>query len=225
VHTYWWKAFEDAELNKLVDSALQNNHDLAATVFKVEQSYARLGSIRSELFPELQASGLFRREQISERTLTPFTLPPHNTFQGAFALSWELDLWGRVRKSVESSIAEIAAQEYFLKSLKISLASSVISAYIQLRELDSMYAITQDTVKSRREYLSLIKSKYKAEAVQELDLRQAESEVLVAETELPRIERLIAVQENLISYLQGAPGTKVSRGILPQLPVKLITSF
>lgn len=209
----WWDSFGDRELSRLVRIALEQNNDLRVAAARVEQYYALYGIARSEFFPRIDAGAGFSRQrsvflaipnQAGGTTLT--------TYDTSVNLNWELDLWGRIRRSTEAARSDILAQEAARRGVLVSVVSGVAQTYIELRELDKRLAITKGTLESRQHSLKLAQDRLNAGTSSELDLRQAESDLFSVQALIPNLEAEVARRENLLSVLLGQNPGSVARG-------------
>ena len=225
----WWDQFGDPVLSQQVRTALANNLDLKIATANVEQAYAQYGITRSQLFPQVNADASAARQK--QFLPPPFESAPFNTFSLDLSASYELDLWGRLRRATEAARASVLASEEGRRTVVMTLVSSVANAYIQLRALDQQLDIARRTVASRREVLHLQQLRFEEGVVPESDYRQAESQFRSAAAQLIDLERLIARQENLISGLLGENPHAVARGrsldelAFPAVPAALPSSL
>jgi multidrug efflux system outer membrane protein len=206
VGAQWWKLFGDARLDRLVAEALARNADLAAAVARVDEARARLGQQQSEQFPTVDASLERSRAESSLRTDVP--LPPGtpreaDSHRAALDVSYELDLWGRLRGATATARAELLATEAARETVKIVLSADVVQGYFALRALDEQLAATQRSLATRSESLALQKLRYEHGVISEFEYRQLEAEVLAARAQLPALERSRSEQENALAVLLG----------------------
>jgi multidrug efflux system outer membrane protein len=202
----WWKLYGDAQLDRMVDEALAHNANLAVAVARVDEARALLGETRSGQFPTVDASYGRERTQSSLRSSTP--LPPgvertRDNYRGTLNVSYELDLWGRLRNATKAARAELLATEAAQETVRIALVADVVQAYYSLRSLDEQVAATQRSVTSRAESLALQKKRYDAGVISEFEYRQLEAEELAARAQLPVLEQQRARQENALAVLLG----------------------
>ncbi len=208
----WWDQFQDPQLSKLTQTALQGNLDLIRATAVVQEYYGRYGVSRSALFPQLGADASYNRYQMSELTSPPGTGHAFNDLSAALGLAWELDFWGRIRRGNEATWADILSQEANRRAVVLSLVSAVASAYLDLRTFDAQLEVSKETWQTRRKALTLMQDRFKAGVISQLDVRQAESEVLTAEAAIPALEQAIATTENALSVLLGQNPGPISRG-------------
>jgi outer membrane protein, multidrug efflux system len=154
----WWQVFEDAQLHALIRAALTENYDLRAAVARVLQARAQLVGTRANQFPfiDVNADAIYSRV---EGDLPPLT--SQETFQpiGTADLSFELDLWGRLRRATESARADLLASEEARRTVVATLISGVATTYFLLRELDLEWEISRRTLESRRASLQLVRTR------------------------------------------------------------------
>jgi multidrug efflux system outer membrane protein len=220
----WWQIFEDAQLHELIRTALTENYDLRTAVARVLQARAQLIGTRANQFPfiDVNADAIYNRV---EGELPPRT--SQETFQpiGTVDLSFELDLWGRLRRATESARADLLASEEARRTVVTTLVSDVATAYFQLRELDLQLEISRRTLESRRASLQLVQTREKGGVASLLEVRQAETLLYTAAAAIPDLERRIEQTENLISVLVGRNPSAIPRGrpllqqlALPEVP-------
>ena len=214
----WWKVFKDPELQGLVRTALVQNYDLRDAVARVEAARANLGITRSNQFPNFAASGYVETNRLSRNGSLPLSkafVPSQNrTFGDATLnlLSFEVDLWGRLRRATEAARANLLAADENRKAVTTTLVSDVATNYFSLRELDDELEISRHTLATRRESLELIKTRQSGGVATLLDLRQAEQLVYTASETIPTLEQHIEQTENQISLLLGKNPGEVARG-------------
>jgi outer membrane protein, multidrug efflux system len=214
----WFEVFQDPELQQLIRSALEHNYDLRDAVARVEEARANLGVTRSNQFPQFGAGGEVDINRLSRDGATPLPaafLPSQNRNFGTAALqllSFEVDIWGRLRRATEAARANLLGAEEYRKAVVTTLVSDVATAYFTLRELDYTMGISQRTLESREESLELTKSRQTGGVATRLDLRQAEQLVLTADETIPAIAQQIEQTENRITLLLGEPPHGIERG-------------
>src|SRR6266853_1734471 len=215
----WWEVFKDEKLQELERTALVQNYDLRDAIARVEAARANLGITRSDQFPNLDASADISTTRISRNGQTPlpksFVPTQNRTFGGATLnlLSFELDIWGRLRRATEAARANLLGAEENRKAVMTTLVSDVAAGYFRLRELDYQLEISQRTLATRQESLDLIKNRQAGGVATLLDLRQGEQLVYTAAATLPTLQQEIEQTENQISLLLGKPPGEVMRGL------------
>lgn len=210
----WKDLFADAALRDLIGEALANNRDLVAATYRIEEAAAGADAARSQLFPTLDGQGSATRGRSSGESgqLPAGFNPYYNSFNLGALLSYEVDLWGRVRKSNESARARLLASEYVRSTVQSILVASVASAYVDLRAADRQLEIARTTLASRKESLSLVQKRAQEGVSSDLETSQAEVLLHQAEVAVPTAERAIALKENEISYLLGRMPGGIQRG-------------
>jgi multidrug efflux system outer membrane protein len=205
----WWEVFKDQDLQQLVRTALQQNYDIRDAAARVEAARANLGITRSDQFPHVSASGDAQFTRLSRDG--SFTLPSslvgsqNRNFGEAFLnlLSFEVDLWGRLRRATEAARANLLSTEENRKAVVTTLVSDVATAYFTIRELDSELEISKRTLDTRRTSLQLVQARQGGGVANLLDLRQTEQLVFTAAETIPTIQQQIEQTENQISLLLG----------------------
>ena len=222
----WWEQFEDPALNELIDIALKENWDVRIAAARVEEFAARVDMAFSEFLPQVdyQGAGFRRRISPDDPDIADSINRTAVRYGGLANLNWELDLWGRIRRSNEAARAELLAQEENRRTVILSLVSAVASSYVTLRRYDRQLEVAVDTLEIRAEALRLFQLKFKGGVISEIELAQARSNYEKAAANVPRFQRLIGLTENALSVLLGRnPGT-IPRGktidelILPPIP-------
>ena len=214
----WFEVFQDDSLQVLIRHALERNYDLRDAVARVEAARAALGITRSNQFPNFAAGASVEINRLSRDGATPIPrqlLPSQNRNFGSAALellSFEIDIWGKLRRATEAARADLLSAEENRKAVVTTLVSDVTTAYLRLRELDYELEISRRTLQTREESLELTRSREAGGVATELDLRQAEQLVLTAAETIPEIQRQIEQTENQISLLLGESPNAVVRG-------------
>ncbi|HKX27007.1 MAG TPA: efflux transporter outer membrane subunit [Blastocatellia bacterium] len=234
----WFEVFKDERLQELIRRALAQNFDLREAVVRVEAARANLGITRSDQFPQFGASA--EMTTLRNSTSGQVSLPPGTSRDRTFGtvllnlLSFELDIWGRLRKATEASRADLLATEENRKAVVTTLVGDVATAYFNLLDLDQELEIAKRTLATREESLRLIRVRQQGGVATILDVRQAEQLVYSAAQTIPDTERSIEQTENQISLLLGQNPGDVVRGrrlteqeqppaVPPGLPSSLLT--
>jgi outer membrane protein, multidrug efflux system len=228
--TQWWEQFDDPVLNDLIGIGLAENKDVKIAAARVEQFAGQYITTRAALFPQIGAGASFGRERASERGAAPLSSAvenPADSYQAMFSASWEIDLWGKLRRAKESARADILSSEEARRGVILSLVSSIATGYINLRDLDRQLEIAQATVKSRDESYGIFKLRFSGGIVSELELSQVKSQYEEALATIPVLQKSIAQQENELSVLLGRNPGPIPRGktieelALPPVPAGL----
>ena len=215
----WFQVFKDQQLQDLIRTALVRNYDLRDAIVRVEAARASLGITRSDQFPNIAAGGSVQFNRLSRDGATPLPatfLPSQDRTFGTAVLqllSFEVDIWGRLRRATEAARANLLSAEETRKAVVTTLVSDVASSYFTLRELDYELAISQQTLKTREESLSLTRQRQRGGVSTLLDLRQAEQLVYTAAQTIPAIQEQVEQRENRITLLLGENPGSVPRGL------------
>lgn len=219
----WFEVFKDDQLQSLIRTALVQNYDVRVAVAREMEARANLGITRSNQFPQIGASVGATSTQLSKQgpTLLPEN-PPSNGFTIARTrnfgsillnlLSFEVDIWGKLRRATEAARANLLASDENRKAVMTTLVSDVSSAYFDLIELDMELDIDRRTLATRQQSLDLIKSRQEKGIATLLDVRQAEELVYSAGVTIPITESQIAQTENQINLLLGDNPNGITRG-------------
>jgi multidrug efflux system outer membrane protein len=214
----WFEVFSDDKLQELIRTALVQNYDLRDAVAHVEEARANLGITRSNQFPNFAANGGVEINRLSRNGAEPIPaqlLPSQNRNFGEASLgllSFEIDLWGRLRRATEAARAQLLSADENRKAIITTLVSDVATAYLTLRELDYALDISQRTLQTREESLDLTKSRQSGGVATLLDLRQSEQLVYTAAQTIPNLKLQIEQTENQINLLLGQNPGGVVRG-------------
>jgi len=210
----WWQLFQDPALQDLIHTALTNNYDLRLAAARVEESRALLAQSRSAFYPQATYQGATG----GGRNVVGGV--PFNTGEGAGKgndlagnVSWEIDLWGRVRRLNESARAQYFATEEARHNVTISLVSSVAQSYFQLLALDEELAIAKDTTNSFGQSWKLFNDRLRGGVSSRLETSSAEALLASAAATIPELRRQIVFQENQIRVLLG-----LNPGPVPRRP-------
>lgn len=229
----WWDQFQDPALSNLVRIALANNKDLEIATANVDQALAQYGIARSAQFPQLDGDVSATRQRVTQTSA--IAVPPgkqlFNDYRVNLSASFELDVWGRLRRGTESARASLLASQEGKGTVVLTVVTAVANGYIQLRALDRQLEIAQRTSQSLGEAARLQRVRFEEGAVPESDYQQAESQYRAAAAQVPELEREIAQQENLISVLLGQDSGSILRGrnidalLFPEVPSGLPASL
>lgn len=214
--TAWWGQFGDPVLSGLIDTALKENKDLLIAAARVEEFEGRYGIARADFFPQVGASASYSRDQATrqaENKPAPGYATLTETYSTTLNAAWEIDLWGRIRRSTEAARAQLLGSEEARRGVILSLVGDVASAYINLRGLDRQLEIARNTVRSREESYRIFQERYDGGIISLLELTQNKSQYDEALATIPPIEKAIAQQENGLSVLLGHNPGPIPRGL------------
>ena len=207
----WWEVLGDTTLQQLVRISLRENRDLRIALARVNEARARLGIQRLEFLPQIDVGATAGRVKVSD-SLTGARTGEYNLLSVGASVSWELDLWGRLRRLNESARAGLLATEYARRGVIITVVGDVARAYLQLRDLDQQTVLAQTMVQTRRQSLDLARARFQGGLTSELDVRQGEAELARSEVRLANLRLEASQKEQELNVLLGRmPGT-VPRG-------------
>jgi len=204
------RVFREPELQQLIRTALENNYDARIAAKRVLEQEAQLRITRSQLFPTVSVGGTGIGADLPSSLGSG--LPSGATVAGSFNLSaaWNPDFWGLYRRQSEAARAQLLAQTWAQRAVRMTLVQQVASAYVQLRALDAQLDIAKETLKTRQESVALTKTLESGGSVPLSDLREAEELQYTASAQIPQIEQQIQQQENGLRLLLGQnPGPVV----------------
>ena len=205
----WHDNYQDPQLQWLIETGLENNLDLAIASSRIIESRALLAVSRSALFPQLDVKAGTEREKDSG--ITNLDTGPENTSTLEGLVSWEIDLWGQQRRSVEAAEADWQAIELDRQALTISLIGEIAAAYFRLLDIDNRLAISQDTVDTREESVRIAKLRKEGGVISKLEVTQAEVELATAKVTIPILLNGRTITENQLSILLGMPPGDIER--------------
>lgn len=224
----WWELLQDQTLQGLIRIALGENLDLRVAVATIEQYQAQLVIARFDLAPSVQATGQGLYVHTTQNaigipagsSIVPF---PSSTSRsggtdfasefGGVGINWELDLWGRIRRSIEAAQAQLLGQVENQRTIIIGLVSNVAQAYFELRALDLQIEITKRTLKAWDESVRVSRIRFQHGDIPKLDLNQFEAERASTAAQLADLEQQAVQKENQLSLLLGHRPMSIPRGV------------
>ena len=238
--SFWWQEFHDPELNRLEDRAAHDNLDLQAAYLRIVESRIQVQTARAQGLPNLNGTASFSREQLGfagilksqgvaagapgsvEAGLISSLERPVNIYQLGFDATWELDLFGRVRRSVEAADAQSAGAVESRNDLLVSLQAEVAEAYLQLRAGQQLHQITVALIDAQREVFELTQNRQQHGLSSEADTETARAQWLSLQSQLPPFDQTIATSSHALAVLVGetpdALSAEFEPGELPSIP-------
>jgi NodT family efflux transporter outer membrane factor (OMF) lipoprotein len=222
----WWDLFQDPELVSLEDRVAAQNLDVQAATVRLAESRAQLGIVAAGALPALQFDGEYLREKASNNgafsglsSIAAGGLPSSakaggvqgsevhafNLYQAGFDASWEIDLWGKVRRSVEAATANVSGSEAARRGVLLSSLAEVARDYLQLRGTQLRLQIARDNVRTARESLNLTRERAAGGVTTDLDVANAAAQVSAFQSQIPTLEQQERELINALSYLLGQP--------------------
>src|SRR3989449_472594 len=205
----WLDLIQDSVLRRLVDTSLQENRDVRTALAVIDEFRAQYRATRGALLPELTANGQAGRNQQVFGTFGSFT---YDSYRATADLSWELDLWGRLRRSTSAARSDLVARQEDRRALQLSLIGDVATAYFDLRAADLNLAIARRTLDTRRQTLALARQRLDRGVISELDVRQFEADVASPAVSVASLGRPVAPQEKATRVLVGHNPGAIGRG-------------
>ena len=204
----WWESFDDAVLTELIERGASDNLDLSVAFARIDRAVALYSVVSGQRVPDIDGTGFATRVRSSEGT-TPFIPPGLDRTNDLHGLgvtgTWEIDLWGRVRRSIEASEAQMGAAIENYRDVLVVLLAQIGSTYVEVRELQARIEFLERNIKSQRDTLQLTRDRYETEIAPELDVRQAELNLANTESQLPVLRQLLARAVHRLGVLVGEP--------------------
>jgi multidrug efflux system outer membrane protein len=226
----WWELYDDPELNRLETLAAANNQQIAVALANFEQARASVSVARADFFPQISTSPSATRQRTSANASPTSAATGNSTTFNLFNVSanasWELDLWGRIRRAVEGARGTFTASADDLESAKLSVQAQVASDYFTLRALDAQSDLLTQTAVAYQRALELTQNRHKAGIASDLDVAQAETQLKSAQAQIPAVDLQRAQMRHALAVLCGQPATTfaltpntVASTNLPAIPV------
>jgi len=216
----WWEVFKDRRLNALIVDATQHNQDLKAAIARFDQSRAAARLARANFFPTLATGFTAENQRTSENMPSPFPLnglmyegPGYNV---PLEFSWEIDLWGKLRRQSESAGAQLMGVAAAMHNVLLAVQADVAMNYIRVRTLDAEMEVVRKAIELRKESLGITQARVKAGAGSELELAQAETELATAQAEISSLQTQRDQLENAIAVLAGQNPTVFRLPVIPR---------
>jgi outer membrane protein, multidrug efflux system len=227
----WWEVFQDPILKELIREALRNNYDVRIAAARVQEARAGFVATRSDLFPSLDYGGAAGRSNATPGLLgTPGQQAPttSNFYSLTLAMSWELDVWGRIRRSTEAARATLLATEDFQRGVWLTLVSDLAQAYFELLALDVQLQIARNSTDAYQRTYDLFLDRFQLGVASKLETARAEGALGGAQATIPQLESNIVAKENQIAILLGKSPGPILRGtpmydqpVVPVVPAGL----
>lgn len=212
----WWRELGDPQLEAVVALALQQNLDVRAAYARLRAAAALRGAAAGDRWPQLDARGSYEHREESENTPFGAFIPRTNIHAAGFDATWELDLWGRVRRSVEAAGHELEVSASDLQAMGVSVAAAAARAYVDLRAAERRFAIASDNLELQQQTLTLVQARLAAGLVVARDVAQAAASVETLRARLPQLAAARTVAGQRLAVLLGrAPG---------ELPAELVAA-
>ena len=227
----WWDVFQDPALKALIQEALPSNYDVRIAAARVQEARANLGVARSDLFPSLDYRVGASRGQVTPGVLNSpggRAREPGNFYSATMTMSWELDLWGRIRRLNEAALSNLLATEDGRRGVWLTLVSDLAQAYFELLALDVRLQIARNSTEAYQRTYDLFLDRFQLGVASKLETSRAEGALGDAQANIPQIESDITAKENQISILLGRAPGPIPRGkpmyeqpVMPTVPAGL----
>lgn len=215
----WWTLYQDAQLNALVDKALQNNTDIKLAVARIEEADASMREVGAALLPSVDLSSTAVRNRVTEAGIFPvFAANPRNSYNLALNSSIELDFWGKLRRAKEAARANYLSTQFAKETVAWSLSSLVANNYLIIRSLDSQLNVNAANQKISEESLALTKRRLEGGVVSVLDVHQAQLALDNLKSQQVELQRQRAMSEHQLGVLTGELNVEVASAELLTLP-------
>ncbi len=233
-YSYWWAVFQDPVLDELVDTAYRENLTIKIACQRIIEARAQRGIATGYLFPQQQQMfGSYTRNEFSENAFPFGSFPIRKHFGDwitGFDAAWELDIWGRVRRGIESADANLDAQVAGYDEILVMIQAEVASAYLQLRTTEERLALAHENVELQQRTLTIIQHRFDQGVVSELDLRQAKSALAATRSLIPVLEEGRRKAETGLCILTALPPQQLAaleRGpkAIPQVPPEVVVGI
>ena len=215
----WWTVFNDPMLNGLIERVSTNNLSLKTATARIEQAAALRGVSASQFYPDINAGAAASAVQSSERNTPTGTDRQGELYSAGLSMAWELDLWGRIRRSVESADATLQASVENYRDIMVLLYAEVASTYIEVRATQSRLAIAEENLKAQMETMELTKNRYESGLVPVLDVSQAELNRSRTESQIPPLRQDLTEAINRLSVLAGEMPYALLQELGPAKPI------
>lgn len=206
----WWDLYRDEELQRLIRIALEENKDLKQTVASIDEFQARLSTARMDFVPQLSATGNVPAARLGGVRFPGFASPFN--FYGQGSLSWELDIWGRIRRANEAGLADLLAREENRRAVTLQIVGGVAQAYFDLRQFDMQLEISKRTLSAWEESVRIGQARLRQGLINKLDVDQFEAERENAVARIAELKRQMIQKENELSVLLGRNPSQIARG-------------
>jgi multidrug efflux system outer membrane protein len=214
----WWGAFGDPLLDSLIERAVVNNHDLRAAAARVREARALRGEQRSRYFPEVVAGGSATRNRISENTEGGQFGPggeEYSLYEVGLDASWEIDVFGGVRRGNEAADAELSAAVEDRRDVLVTLLAEVARNYTELRGFQQRIALSERTIQAQQETVALTQSRFDAGIASELEVAQAKTQLAARQAQLPPLRSGLMAATHRLGVLLGQEPTALLAELTP----------
>lgn len=215
----WWTLFNDSQLNEIMKLALADNADVKIAIARLSQAEAIAKQAGAALYPTLNLGATGTRASSGTVATPTGVAVSANTTQAGFSTSYELDVWGRVRRNIEAATALVDASRYEQVSVSLTLSGVTTNTYLRLRSLDAQIAVLKSSVETRQNSLRIAQSKFEGGLVSPIDVSQATAALASSQAGLSEVIRQRGVTQNQLGILTGKLSLVIEPGDLRNLPI------
>jgi NodT family efflux transporter outer membrane factor (OMF) lipoprotein len=215
----WWEVFNDPLLSKYINQASESNLDLKIAIARVNEAKARLGVVTGGRYPVVGVGGEILNGEMSENVYGPGSGKNQTYYSGSFDAAWEIDLFGKISRSVESAAAEYQATEEDRNDVMISLYAEIANTYITIRTLQSKIKTVQNNIKVQQQAYDLAKARFDSGITSELDVSQAERLLANSYSQIPPLKIELNKAINTMALLLGKQPGALSEELLQDQPI------
>ena len=219
INPKWWTLFGDATLDQLVPQAMQDNADVQIALARIGMAQALAAQAGAALYPNLNLIASGTRATSGPSVSVTGVGMQANTSQVGLVISYELDVWGRVRRNIESATALATSSQYEKDSVSLTVAALVSNLYLRLRSLDAQMAVLQDSVRTRTHSLKVAEAKLQGGLVSPIDVNQGRAALAASQATLSEVTRQRAITQSQLGVLTGKLDLAIAVGDVRQLPV------
>jgi len=215
----WWTLFNDSQLDALMQTALTDNADVRIAIARLAQAEAIAKQAGAALYPTLNLGASGTRASSGTVASPSGVAVSANTTQVGFSTSYEIDVWGRVRRNIESASALVDASRYEQVSVNLTLSGLLANTYLRLRSLDAQIAVLKDSVVTREHSLRVARAKFDGGLISPIDVSQATAALASSQATLSEVTRQRGVVQNQLGVLTGKLDLVIAAGDVRNLPV------
>ena len=218
VNAQWWTLFGDVTLNQVVQAARQDNADIQVALARIRMTESLAVQAGAALYPTLNLTASGTRATSGPSVSVSGVGVQANTSQVGLLTSYELDVWGRVRRNIESATAVATASQYEKDSVSLTISALVSNLYLRLRSLDAQMAVLKDSVRTRTESVKVAEAKLQGGLVSPIDVNQGKAALAASQASLSEVTRQRAIVQNQLGVLTGKLDLTIAAGDVRQLP-------
>jgi len=201
--TGWWKGFNDPALDLLIERARESNPTLRVALAGIAEARAQRGIARSQGLPQADVDAAYTRRRSSETLGGPIPDNPSSLYSTGFDAGWEIDLFGGIRRSVESAEAKVQAREEDYRDALVTLFAEVALNYVDYRTLEERIAVANRNIASQRDSVKLTQGRLDAGLVPKIDVTQAQTNLSLSEASVPLLQAQLDASKNRLATLTG----------------------